>query len=88
LLKEIAGMAEHASDHTHGQMDIHQQQASFDVFVAMTKWGSLAVAVVVLTAAIWTCTELGWLTAVVAGLVVAAAGVFFLRDKPDAAAAH
>ena len=72
-------MAEHVSDYTHGQMDIHQQQASFDGFVNMTKWGSLIVAVVVLFSSIMFCTSAGFLGAAVPAVVVAALGIFLLR---------
>jgi hypothetical protein len=81
-------MAEHASDHAHGHMDIRQQQGAFDVFIKMTKWGSLAVAAVVLFATIWFCTEGGFLGGLIPALVLTALGVFFLRDKPAAAGAH
>ena len=78
-------MAEHASDHTHGQMDISEQSASFDLFVKFTKWGSLAVAVIVLWATLMFCTSTGFVGAVVAALVLLAAGVYFLREKPQTA---
>jgi len=81
-------MAEHASDYTHGQMDIRQQQGSFDIFLKMTKWGSLAVAVAVLFATIWFCTDGGFLGGLVPSLVLMALGIFFLREKPAGAGAH
>ena len=49
-------MAEHAADYTHGHMDIREQEASFDGFMKMTKWGSLGVAVLVLFATLTFCT--------------------------------
>ena len=73
-------MAEHVSDYTPGHMDIHQQQASFDGFVKMTKWGSLSVAVVVLFSTIMFCTSAGFIGAAIPAIVVAAAGIFLLRD--------
>lgn len=78
-------MAEHASDRTHGQMDIGEQTASFDLFVKFTKWGSLAVAVMVLWATLTFCTSTGFLGAVVAALILLAAGVYLLREKPQTA---
>jgi hypothetical protein len=78
-------MAEHASDHTHGQMDVAEQTASFDLFVKFTKWGSLAVAVMVLWATLTFCTSTGFLGAVVAALILLAAGVYLLREKPQTA---
>jgi len=81
-------MAEHASDFTHGQMDVHQQQASFAGFVNMTKWGSLAVAVIVLMATLWFCTDVGFVGWAIPPLVVLALGVFFLREKSPSGGAH
>ena len=79
-------MAEHGADHSHGQMDIAEQSASFDMFVKFTKWGSLAVAVMVLWATLMFCTSTGFVGAVVAALVLLAGGVGLLREK--AAPAH
>ncbi len=79
-------MAEHGADHSHGQMDIAEQSASFDMFVKFTKWGSLAVAVMVLWATLMFCTSTGFVGAVVAALVLLAVGVGLLREK--AAPAH
>ena len=81
-------MAEHATDHTHGQMDIHQQQAAFRGFMLMSKWGSLAVASVVLAAVLSFCTPAGWGTGLLSGVILAVLGVVFLREKPAALGAH
>lgn len=81
-------MAEHASDHTRGEMDINQQQTSFDIFVRMTKWGSLAVAVLVLFATLNFCTDAGFFGAAFPAAILAILGVIFLREKPAHAAAH
>jgi hypothetical protein len=81
-------MAEHASDFTPGQMDISQHQASFNVFVLLTKWGSLAVAAFVLLLVLWFCTDAGFLGALFPAVVVAALGILVLRDKGDASPAH
>ena len=77
-------MAEHVSDYTPGHMDIHQQQASFDGFVKMTKWGSLLVAVIVLFSAMMFCTTAGFLGSLVPAVVVAALGVLLLRSPKSA----
>jgi hypothetical protein len=81
-------MAEHASDYTHGHMDVHQNQASFETFIKLTKWGSLAVAVTVLGATLWFCTDAGPLGGLIPAVVLLALGVFFLREKPGSAGAH
>ncbi len=78
-------MAEHATDQSHGQMDIAEQAASFDLFVRFTKWGSLAVAVMVLWATLMFCTSTGFVGAVVAAVVLLAVGVYVLREKPQPA---
>jgi hypothetical protein len=78
-------MSEHASDYSHGQMDIAEQAASFDLFIKFTKWGSLAVAVIVLWATLMFCTSTGFVGAVVASLILLAAGVYVLREKPQTA---
>ena len=78
-------MAEHATDTSHGQMDISEQTASFDMFVKFTKWGSLAVAVLVLWATLMFCTSTGFVGAVVAAVILLAAGIYFLREKPQTA---
>ncbi len=78
-------MAEHATDQSHGQMDIAEQAASFDLFVRFTKWGSLAVAVMVLWATLMFCTSTGFVGAVVAAVVLLALGVYVLREKPQPA---
>ncbi len=81
-------MAEHVSDYTHGHMDIHQQQSSFHVFILMAKWGSLAVAVIVLGATLCFCTDAGPFTAFLVALILLVLGVVFLREKPGGAGAH
>jgi hypothetical protein len=78
-------MAEHASDYTHGQMDISEQSASFDLFVKFSKWGSLAVAVLVLWATLEFCTSTGLVGSFVAAVILLALGVYLLREKPQTA---
>ena len=81
-------MAEHASDFTPGQMDIRQHQASFNIFVLLTKWGSLAVATFVLLLVLWFCTDVGFLGALVPAVVLAALGILVLREKDGPRTAH
>ena len=75
-------MAGHATDESQGQMDITEQSASFDLFVRFTKWGSLAVAVMVLWATLMFCTTTGFIGSVVAAVILLALGVYLLREKP------
>ena len=78
-------MAEHAAEYTPGEMDIRQNQASFDTFIKMTKWGSLFVAEILLFFTSWICTNAGFLGSLILAVIVLALGIFLLRDKPEAA---
>ncbi len=79
-------MADHHDDseYVHGQMDVHQQQHSYDLFASLSKWVSLHLAVVLVFLVILTCTQMGWLTALIAAVVVAVLGWVMLKKKPDA----
>ena len=74
-----------AGDYQRGEMDIHEQSATFEAFGKMTKWGSLAVAVLLLTITLWFCTAAGFIGGVIPGVVLAVLGVVFLREKPATA---
>ena len=74
--------------HQRGEMDIAEQVSTFAFFNTMTKWGSLFVGTLVLFLALWFCTGAGFGGAFVTAVIVVAAGVALLRDKPEAAAAH
>ena len=80
-------MAGPASDYHHGDMDIHEQVATFPLVMGMTKWGSLALAALLLLLVLWFCTPTGFLGAFVSAAVVLAIGIVVLRSRP-AAAAH
>jgi len=74
-----------AGDYQRGEMDIHEQAATFEAFGKMTKWGSLAIAVLLLTITLWFCTPAGFIGGVIPGVVLAVLGVVFLREKPASA---
>lgn len=78
-------MAEHGSSYTPGEMDIHEQVSTFHFVMGMTKWGSLGIASLLLFLVLWFCTGTGFLGAAIAAIVLIALGVFFLREKKDAA---
>lgn len=77
-------MAGPASDYQRGEMDIHEQKATFQMVMAMTKWGSLTVAVGVLFATLWFCTATGFMGAFGAAVVLTVIGVAGLRSKASA----
>jgi hypothetical protein len=72
-------MAEHGSDYHHGHMDITEQQSTYALFGALTKWGSLATAVAILFPTLLFCTEAGFGGALAASVILIAAGVLLLR---------
>ncbi|CAL4867982.1 hypothetical protein MMA231_02255 [Asticcacaulis sp. MM231] len=71
-------------DYVRGEMDVHEHQHSFELFVNMTKWGSLVITVALVFLIVLTSTKLGFITAVVSAVVVAGLGWVVLKKKPDA----
>jgi thiamine transporter ThiT len=71
-----------AGDYQRGEMDISEQSATFEGFGQFTKWGSLALAVLLLTITLWFCTSAGFIGGLIPGVVLAVLGVVFLREKP------
>lgn len=74
-------MAQPASDHHRGEMDIHEQTATYHAFGALTKWGSLAMAVGILVLTLWFCTDAGFFGGLIPGVVLLVVGVLLLREK-------
>ncbi|MDB5445978.1 MAG: aa3 type cytochrome c oxidase subunit [Phenylobacterium sp.] len=72
-------MANQVSDYHRGQMDIHEQAATYQRVMAMSKWGSLIIGAAVLFLTLWFCTGTGFVGAAITGAVVIALGVFLLR---------
>jgi hypothetical protein len=76
-------MADAPSDYNPGDQNISEQVATYRLFGGLTKWGSLTVATLVLMLTLWFCLGANFLGGLIPGLVVAAAGGFFLRSKPS-----
>ncbi|MDX5331971.1 MAG: aa3-type cytochrome c oxidase subunit IV [Caulobacteraceae bacterium] len=75
-------MGEQSSDYHRGEMDIQEQVATFDLFMALTKWGSLATTCVILFFSVLFATPAGFMAAAISTVVVAVIGVLVLRGKP------
>ena len=73
-----------ASEYHRGEMDIEEQVATFHLFNGMTKWGSVALAALLVLLVLWFCTPAGFLTGLISVVVVTALGIMLLRDKPHA----
>jgi hypothetical protein len=77
-------MANQATTYHRGEMDIHEQAATYEFVMQLTKWGSLAVASLVLFLVLWFCTGTGFVGAFATAVVMIAIGVVVLRDKAPA----
>ena len=75
-------MAKPAGDYHRGEMDIHEQASTYHAFLALSKWGSLAMAAVLVALIVGFATKAGLLTGIVVGVVIAIVGYFALRSKP------
>ena len=71
-----------AGDYHRGEMDIHEQAATYAAFGKMAKWGSLAVAVMLLFITLLFCTPTGFIGSAIAAVVLLALGVVLVREKP------
>ena len=76
-------MSEAVHDYHPGSQEIGEQVATFDAFGKMIKWGSLAIAALVLMLVIWFCVPMGFWAGLFSAIVLTVVGVFFLREKPD-----
>jgi hypothetical protein len=72
--------ADHDADaYIHGTMSIEEQVATWALVQNILKWGSLAVAALLLFLTIWFQPGGSFIGGLLAGLVVAVAGWFFLK---------
>jgi thiamine transporter ThiT len=72
-------MAGQASEYHRGEMDIHEQVATFHLIMNITKWGSLVIASGLLFLVLWFCTGAGFLAGLISGIVVFVLGSLLLR---------
>ena len=77
-------MAGPAGDYHRGEMDIQEQVSTYHAFLALSKWGSLVLAVGILFFTLLFSTEAGIIGSFVASVVVLVVGFVLLRAKPKA----
>ena len=77
-------MDDTASDYHHGEMAVTEQTHTYALFGRLTKWGALHIAVLVTIFTLWFCTGVGFFGGLIPGAILWAAGIFFLRSKPNA----
>jgi thiamine transporter ThiT len=75
-------MTDAAHEYHQGDQDISEQRATFELFGKLIKWGSLSVAVLLITLVLWFCVGAGFFAGAISGLVVLAVGIYFLRSRP------
>jgi hypothetical protein len=73
-------MARKASEYHRGEMDIHEQVATFHLVMNITKWGALLIATFLLSSVLWFCTGAGFMAGAISGLVVLIVGIALLRS--------
>ncbi|MFN4297109.1 MAG: aa3-type cytochrome c oxidase subunit IV [Brevundimonas sp.] len=71
-----------AEAYLKGTQEITEQVATWDLFMGLSKWGSLVIAVAVLFFTMWFMPNGGFFPALIASVVLAVAGWWFLRSKP------
>ncbi|WP_395670867.1 aa3-type cytochrome c oxidase subunit IV [Phenylobacterium sp.] len=74
-------MADATNDYHRGEMDIAEQVSTYGLVMGITKWGSLATAVLVLWLTLFFCTETGFLGSSAAAFVLLVVGVLALKKK-------
>jgi hypothetical protein len=77
-------MTEAVHEYNAGDQQIDEQIATFDAFGKMIKWGSLAIAALVVMLVVWFCVPMGFFAGLFSAIVLTVVGVVFLREKPDA----
>jgi hypothetical protein len=82
------GLEGDAAHPTPSEMEISEQVSTYRFFNGLVKWGSLAVAVVVLFLTLLFCAHTGFIPAAVVSLVVLVAGLVGLRGKVAADPVH
>ena len=80
MADQHADHAEHA--YVHGSMEISEQVSTWHLFLFLTKWGSLAMAAVLLLLTVWFAVGAGFLAGAISAVALFVIGFFALRSKP------
>ena len=71
------------SDYVRGSQEIGEQEATYSAFMGMSKWGSLAIAALLVFLTIWFMPNGNFFGGAIAAVVLSVAGYVFLK-KPKA----
>lgn len=74
-----------AEAYVHGTMTIEEQASTWDLFMGLAKWGSLAVASILLLLVLWFQPGGSLMLGLMGGVGMAVAGWFFLKGGKPAA---
>ncbi len=69
------------TDYHAGKMNIDEQSATFLSVVGLFKWGSLALAAILILLIFWFCTPAGFLSGLIVAAIVTILGAVVLRGK-------
>lgn len=67
-------------DYVRGSQEIREQESTFDAFMVLTKWGSLAISVLLVFLTLWFQPGGSLMTALIVAVVLSVAGFFFLKS--------
>lgn len=77
--------ADHDADaYVHGTMTIEEQTATYALFMNLAKWGSLAVAALLLFLVLWFNPAGSFFMGLIGGLGLLVVGIFALKSKKTA----
>lgn len=69
-----------AQAYVHGEMTIEEQSSTYSLFMNMAKWGSLAIAALLLFLTLWFMPAGSFFTGLIGAVVLLVAGGVFLRS--------
>lgn len=73
--------ADHDADaYVHGTMTIEEQTSTYSLFMSMAKWGSLAIAALLLFLVLWFQPAGSFFMGLIGAVVLLVAGGFFLKS--------
>ena len=73
---------QHNDDYVRGSQEISEQISTWHLFLALSKWGSLVIAAVLLFLTIWFQPGGSFIGGAIAAIVLLVVGFFALRSKP------
>ena len=80
MADQHADSTDHA--YVHGAMEISEQVSTWHLFLFLAKWGSLAMAAVLLLLTVWFAVGAGFLAGAISAVALCVVGFFALRSKP------